>query len=244
MQNQRKKIGLILPSSNTTVEYDLQRVVPSYVSIHSARMWAVGSSVEVLERMNQDSDGCARLLGSAEVDVITYACTGGSLLGGAGSDEELRRRISETAGGIPTVATATAVVTTLKTLGIQKLSLATPYPDDITEKVRVFLEENGLKVLTYTGRGHRMNRDIGADTPKTIIKFAKEQLAPEADGIFLSCTNWRAMEVADQLEQEIGKPVVTSNQATIWATFRALGLNEPRQGYGRLFQSMATTIAA
>ena len=244
MQNQRKKIGVILPSSNTTVEYDLQGVIPPYVSMHSARMWAVGSSVEVLERMNQDTDGCARLLGSAEVDVIAYACTGGSLLGGAGFDEELCRAISEAVGGIPTVATASAVATALETLGIRKLSLATPYPDDITEKVRVFLEENGFKVLTHAGRGHAMNRDIGADTPDTIIKFAKEHLAPEADGLFLSCTNWRAMQVADRLEQEIGKPVVTSNQATIWAAFRALGLDEPRQGYGRLFHSTAATIAA
>jgi maleate isomerase len=207
-------------------------------------MWVVDSSVEVLERMNEDVEACARQLGSAAVDVIAYACTGGSLLGGVGFDKSLTRRISEIAGGIPTVATATAVADGLRTLGVKKVSVVTPYPDDITEKVRIFLEESGFEVVSADGRRHKLNLDIGADTPEIIADFVDKHLAPEADGIFLSCTNWRAVEVAERLETETGLPVVTSNQATIWATLRTLGLDEPRPGYGRLFRSVGSTMAA
>jgi maleate isomerase len=189
-------------------------------------MWAADSSVEVLERMNEDVEACARHLGSAAVDVIAYACTGGSLLGGVGFDKSLARRISEIAGGIPTVATATAVADGLRTLGVKKVSLVTPY------------------LVSADGRRHKRNLDIGADTPEIIADFVDKHLAPEADGIFLSCTNWRAVEVAERLETETGLPVVTSNQATIWATLDTLGLDEPRPGYGRLFRSVGSTMAA
>ena len=163
MRAQRTKIGVILPSSNTTVEADFQRVVPPETSIHSARMWAVGSSVEVLEEMNHDLDQCAKHLGSAAVDIIAYACTGGSLLGGVGFDQKVKQCISEVAGGIPAVPTATAVVEALRSLKIQKVSVVTPYPDDINESLRAFLEGSGFEVLGLFGRGHTLNLDIGAD---------------------------------------------------------------------------------
>lgn len=239
MHGERKKVGVMLPSSNTTVEYDFQRIVPAFVSLHSARMSFVKNGIGMLERMNEDVETCAQHLGSAAVDVIAYACTGGSVLGGAGYDAELGRRVSKSAGGIPTVTTATAVMEALRKLGVRRVSVATPYPDFVNEKVQDFLQANGFEVLGIAGRGLSLNLDIGADAPETIVAFAREHLSAEADGLFLSCTNWRAMEVAERLEAETGRPVVTSNQATIWATFQAIGLDQPLPGYGRLFGAVA-----
>ncbi len=236
MNEGRRKIGVMLPSSNATMEFDLQRIVPSWVSVHSARMFLTNNEDGMLERMNEDMETCARHLGSAAVDVIAYACTAGSLLGGAGFDLALSRHISELSGGIPAVTTSTGVVEALRALGVRKVSVVTPYPDDLNRKVRAFLDNNGFDVLGIAGRGYTLNLDIGADELEAIVGFAKEHLSRAADGLFLSCTNWRAMEVAERLETEIGKPVVTSNQATIWAAFRTIGLNEPRAGYARLFR--------
>lgn len=230
------KLGLMVPSSNTSVEIDFQRVARPGLSVHTARMWLTGSDADVLDRMNEDLEPAARQLGSAAVALIVYACTGGSLYGGVGHDTATARRLTELTGGIPAVTTTTAVLEALRALAIKRLTLLTPYPARMTEIVRGFLEDNGFEVVSVAGRGHADNLEIGDDPPASIAAFALDHLAEAADGIFCSCTNWRSMAAAEKIEAATGKVVVTSNQATIWATYRRLGFVEPIEGYGQLLR--------
>jgi len=231
------KIGVMVPSSNTAVEIDFTRTRQPGLSLHAARMWLTGSDADVLERMNEDLETAARHLASADVDLLVYACTGGSLLKGMGYDSELARRISHLAGGIETITTSTAVLDALKAMGLRRLSLLTPYPETMTRIVREFLEANGFEVASFAGRGHGSNLEIGADSPEAIVGFAAEHTAPEADGIFCSCTNWRSMAAAEGIEHATGKPVVTSNQATIWSVYRRIGMGQPLEGFGELLRA-------
>jgi len=209
-------------------------MAPADVSIHSARMWILDNSVSALETMNNEVETCAKYLGSAAVDIIVYACTAGSFLEGVAFDEKVKRRISEASGGTLAIPTSSAVIEALRFLGLRKLSVATPYAPEVNARLRVFLEGNGFHVVNLAGQPHADSRQIGDDLPEDIFEVARQHCSPEADGMLLSCTNWRAMEVADQLEKEIRRPVVTSNQATIWATFQSLGLTAPIQGFGSL----------
>ena len=233
---QRKKLGLILPSSNTTVEPDFHRVLPTNVSLHASRIWVVDVTHDDLEAMNSDAEMAARYVGTAEVDAIAYACTSGSFIGGPGYDQELLARITAEAGGAPSVGTSPAMVTALRAVGIQRVSVVTPYTDTINKRLTAFLSAHGFDVLSMAGQQIVPNVEIGAQAPETIMAFAKANFDPTADGLFLSCTNWRAMEVAAQLEHEIGKPVVTSNQATFWAALNALNIEARIDGYGRLLR--------
>jgi maleate isomerase len=235
----RKKLGLILPSSNTTVEPDFHRVLPEHVSLHSSRIWVVDVTHDDLEAMNRDSEMAARYVGTAQVDAIAYACTSGSFIGGPGYDQELLARISAVSGGAPAVGTSPAMVEALRAVGIRRVSVVTPYTDGINEGLTTFLTAHGFDVLSMAGQQIVPNVEIGAQAPETIVAFAKANLDPQADGLFLSCTNWRAMEVAEQLERETGKPVVTSNQATLWAALRALGVTTAIDGYGGLLRLSA-----
>jgi maleate cis-trans isomerase len=230
------KLGLMVPSSNTSVEIDFRRAARPGVSVHTARMWLTGSDADVLDRMNEDMETAARHLGSAAVELVVYACTGGSLYGGVGYDTETARRLTELTGGIPAVTTTTAALEALRALEIKRLTLLTPYPARMTGIVRDFLEANGFEVRSVAGRSHGDNLEIGEDPPEAIAAFAREHLAEDVDGIFCSCTNWRAMAAAEAIEAATGKPVVTSNQATIWAAYRRLGIAEPIEGYGRLLR--------
>jgi maleate isomerase len=175
-------------------------------------------------------------VGTAEVDAIAYACTSGSFIGGPGYDQELLARITAEARGVPSVGTSPAMVEALRAVGIRRVSVVTPYTDEINEGLTAFLTAHGFNVLSMAGQQIVPNVEIGAQTPATILAFAKANLDPAADGLFLSCTNWRAMEVAEQLEREIGKPVVTSNQATLWAALRVLNVATWVDGYGRLLR--------
>jgi maleate isomerase len=119
----------------------------------------------------------------------------------------------------------------------------TPYLDSINERLTAFLEGTGFRVASMAGQQLVANLDIGDQTPEQIVDFARRNLDKSADGYFLSCTNWRAMEVAEALEQESGKPVVTSNQATIWASLRAVGYTDPIDGFGALMRTPVSSLS-
>jgi maleate isomerase len=239
MTQERKKIGLLVPSSNTSTEPDFYRVMPENVSLHSHRIWLEDTTLEDLDTMNREAEIAARYVGTADVDIIAYACTSGSFLGGPGYDQNLLATLTKSSGGAPAIGTSPAMIEALKEMGIRRVSVVTPYLDSINERMAEFLQGNGFEVVSIAGQQIVPNIEIGAQTPEAILAFAKENLDPSADAYFLSCTNWRAFEVVEQLEQESGKPVVTSNQATIWAAFRALGLREPISSYGSLLRQAA-----
>ncbi len=200
-------------------------------------MWLRGSDATVLARMNHDIETATAHLHSAGVDLLVYACTGGSMINGPGHDLALAARISEQAGGIPTITTTTAILAGLHRLGLERLVVLAPYQPDMTEILGAFLASPGFEVRHLAGRNHTSNREIGADRIEDIVAFAVENDRAEADGFFMSCTNWRAMAAAAKIEWLTGKPVVTANQATIWLAWQKLGLDATVPGYGRLLEN-------
>ncbi len=145
--------------------------------------------MEDLETMNKEVETCARHLGSAQVEVMAYACTAGSFLEGRSFDEKIKRRISKASGGVPAIPTSSAIVEALQSLGLRKLSVATPYTSEVNQRLQTFLEENGFRVLNLAGKQHVDSREIGDDLPEEILDFARQNVSCEADGMLLSCTN-------------------------------------------------------
>ena len=239
MAERKRRIGLIVPSSNSSAEPDFHRVLPGDASLHTARVFLVDTTLESLETMNEDAEDAARSLGSAGVDVIAYACTSGSFLGGPGYDQDLLARVRTAAGGTQAVGTTPAVIDALRMLGVKSVAVVTPYIDSINVRLADFLSASGFDVASMAGQGLVANLDIGDQSPEQIMDFARHNLAREADGYFLSCTNWQAMAITEELERELGKPVITSNQATVWAALRAVGYTSPIEGFGALMRAPA-----
>jgi maleate cis-trans isomerase len=157
------------------------------------------------------------------------------------SGVEPRHALIEREAGVPAVATTPSVVEALRALGARRLSVATPYPDWNNQRPRAYLEAQGFEVLNVDGepRAAAGNQGINDQPPESVVEFAASACRPEADALLCSCAAWRAVEAVDALEQRTGKPVVTSNQATIWAALRALGLTQPIRGFGRLLERLA-----
>ncbi len=230
----RLRIGLLVPSSNTTMEPELYRMAPEGVSIHSARMVLEEVTPEALVEMAEDAGRGVRLLATADVGLILYGCTTGSLVGGVGWEEGLARRISEEAG-VPAVTTSGAVVDAIKALGGGRVGVATPYSDALNRLEAGFLEAHGLEVSAIRGLGLLSNLDIGRTGGAAVMRLVDE-VADGADIVFVSCTNLPAIDLIEGIEAEYGKPVVTSNQASIWAALRGSGFEEI-WGYGELLRS-------
>ena len=239
----RRRIGVMIPSTNTTCEADFNLVAPRDVTIHGQRLWMTNdvNGDDAYARMNSDIETGARYLATAKVDVIAYGCTTGSFYKGPGWDREMLALIEREAG-VPAVATTPSVVEALRALGARRLSVATPYPDWNNQRLRAYLEAQGFEVLNVDGEptaAKSGNQGINDQPPESVVEFAAGACRPEADALLCSCTAWRAVEAVDALEQRTGKPVVTSNQATIWAALRALGLTQPIRGFGRLLERPA-----
>ena len=231
----RCRIGLLVPSSNTTMESEFYRMAPDGVSVHTARMRLVDAVAEALIEMAEDAGRAASLLATAEADVIVYGCTTGSLVGGVEWEERLAQRI-ESETGVKTITTIRAVIDALKALEVGRVAVATPYTDDLNLLEREFLESQGFTVTAIRGLGIVRNLDIGR-TDGAVVESLVREVAGGADAVFISCTNLPTIDLIEPLEAELGRPVVTSNQASMWGALRACGLDGVK-GYGLLLRSL------
>ena len=183
-----------------------------------------------------DSDqleNAAKHLAERGAQEILFACTSGSLVNGVGWDRVLVQRI-ERASGVPGTTTSTAVLTAFRSLDARVISVGTPYIEEVDERERAFFEQIGFVVAHIEGLGCYTDPEIGALTPETIVALAEQVNRPEADVVFLSCTSLNVAREIDRIEEAIGKPVVTSNQASAWLLMNRRGI-EPRPGlFGRL----------
>lgn len=238
MYGWRARIGLLIDSLNTVCEPDFHRMRPEGVSIHASRMYIEkGTDIESLIEMHKQIERAAREVATAKVNVICFGDTTGSLVKGPGSDREIIERI-ERETGIPSTTTSTAVVAALREMGIKRLSVATPYPDDLNERVKVFLEAEGLEVMKLKGLTISEPTGIGRLNPNVAYRLAREIDVEEAEGVFISCTDFRAIDVIEMLEMDLRKPVVSSNQASMWQVLKMLSIREPLHGFGTLLESL------
>ena len=233
MYGQNGRIGLLVPSVNTVVEPEFSRMVPDGINVYAARMRNQRSDVDDSKAMLQHVERAADELGSAHADVIAFACTASSFVEGVEGENELRDRI-ERAGEAKAVTTSGSVAGALRTLGIQRVAVATPYPDELNVLEKQFLEDEGIEVLTIAGMDIVDAFSIGKVTPEETYEFARRVWHDDADGLFISCTNLRTIDVLARLEAELKVPVVSSNLATCWGCLRALGHQDPIDGYGSL----------
>ncbi len=241
MYGWRGRIGLIVPSPNTVCEEEFQRMLPAGVSLHTARVFIPVVNTEeekeaALLSMNSEVERAARELASVEPAVIVYGCTTGSFIKGPGYDREVGEKIKKIAG-VPGVSTSTAVTEALKAFKLKKIVLASPYNHRVGAQERLFFEKviPGLKILKEKHLGLLNGIERGYLTPLDAYRTAREIDLPEAEGIFISCTDFRTIEIIEQLEADAGKPVLTSNQASMWMALKTIGVAS-LTGYGKLFR--------
>jgi len=217
------------------MEPEFYKMLPEGFTVHTARLRLRSVTVKSLAEMEQEIEEEASKLADANVSVIGYGCTSGSLFKGLGHDLEIERRI-EKVSGKPAVATAGAVVKALKSLKIRKVAVATPYIDEINRLEKRFLTLNGFKVIDFKGLEISDNLEIGRVNRKTLLDLVLSLNYKEADGIFISCTNLPTINVVQELETTLKKSVVSSNTATLWAMLKKIAVSIKIKGYGKLLE--------
>ena len=231
------RIGLLIPSSNTSVEPEFHRALPPEVTLHTARLFLSHISEETLHAMLNELESQSELLATADVDVIILGAVAPGLLKGAGFDRELAARITG-ATGKPATTTATALLEALRHLNVNRIAIGAPYDAVVGEIAVRFMRGNGFEVVATRELGLKDNLDVGRLPVQSAFEMGLALDCADAQAIVFAGTNWRTMAITEKLEAAIGKPVISTTAAAIWSALRMTGWRSALPGLGRLLSEV------
>lgn len=229
----RLRAGILIPSGNSVAEPELRAMLPSGVSMLVTRLPLLGSSRTELTGMLDQLEASAKLLADAKVEIIVFHCTAVSTFA-PDLAQGIRERI-EAATGIRAFSTAEAILNALARLKASRVSLLTPYIDEVHQREAAFLEANGIAVESDSNLGINTNTEMARLEPGDILRWAAAHEHGAAQACFLSCTAIRSAPVIDRLEQVLGIPVITSNQSMAWHLLSSSEISSAIAGFGKLF---------
>jgi maleate isomerase len=236
----RARVGLVYIASSVVMEPECYAMAPYGVSIHTARVHLEEVTVEGLSRLGSEHKSqimdATRLLSKAPLQSIVFGCTSGSFVGGPGYDLQLVAEMAEVSGGIPVTTTTTAATHALRTLGVRRIALFTPYPRPLGDRAAAYFEQLGHPVVVADHLGIDDDREIGEVPPDLVYRRALALGQAQVDGVLISCTNLRTLAILEDLERDLGKPVVSAIQASFWKALRLAGVRDSIGDCGRLFR--------
>jgi maleate isomerase len=215
----RARIGLIIPSVNRMTERQFNYYAPADLSIHVARGRVAGEPSRTVAQLTDEIAHAAGTLADAKPDLIVFHCTHTSMKEGADGEARIIDLIRRTTG-IEALSTSSLVNDALRALGVTKLVVLSPYKTNAD--IINYLAAAGFTVVKDVALACKSAAAFEEITPQRWLELAKENDTPEADGIFLSCTNTTQIEAVAAIEQALGKPVVNSNQAVLWGCMKRL----------------------
>jgi maleate cis-trans isomerase len=233
----RARLGFLLPPGNPTVEPEMIALAPEGVSVHFHRMAAYGApgslegQDERTRTMIDNIGGSIELLASVEPDVIVVAHTATSYYLGRESEADLLVRL-ERLTGTRVITAFGSVLRALERLDVRRLALGTPYSAETTSQGKAHLEAHGLEVVNFANLQGVTN--IYDETAERAYGLARLVDRANAEAVFLSGTGMPTLPVLEMLEQDLGKPVISSASAMMWHALRLAGVRQPIPGYGRL----------
>jgi maleate isomerase len=234
-RQQRRRIGLLLPSSNTTQEPEFVRALPDGVTLHVARLPLRTVEPSSTARVVEDIETESQKLADADVDAIVLAATAPSSRNGIGYDQELIGRI-EAASNRKATTASTALIQALTALQVKRLALAAPWSQATNATTAGFIEASGFRIVGQSALGHVSNLEIGLLDEQSAYDSGIAVDQADAEAVMLACGNWPTLGIVDRLEAAIGKPVLTTNQVSLWGVLRLAGHHTPLSGWGRLLR--------
>lgn len=225
--------GVLVPSTNTIVEIEYGRLLPPALQVHVARIPLLSRGAEIPIDVGYQ----AGLLGSAKVEVVALAQTGASLTGDD-YDERITKRMSE-AAGVPAVTSARAIGLAVRALGARRIALVSPYPTPVLEQAkRHYTDKYGLEVVafeSFSGAESIIYPTLGPDEARDAIVRTDR---PEIEVFVVPADNLPTMSFIPRWERAVGKPVISTNQAALWAMIQIMRVDEKLPGMGRLLEEM------
>ena len=231
-----RHFGILVPCTNTTCEIEFCRLPPD-LQVHTARLGKRDAS-PFSPGLDADVTYQSKMLGAAKVEVIAMAQTSASLFADD-YDAVAVKRMTESSGGVPSLTSAQAIGRALHALGVKRIAMATPYsPDAIARAQRYYETKYGITVVAAESLGAVDSYTIGKMDAGMAEAAFKRIDRPDIEALVVPGGNFPTMDRIAAWEQTFGKPVITTNQAALWAILRAMKMSTPLPGKGRLLQQL------
>ena len=238
----QRGVGVVAPF-DFALDRELWRWAPDDISLYVTRLpfVPVPVTVEMASELS-DPDRVRRATADVlapEPLVVTYACASASFVGGKAGERALAA--SMVSAGAPSATTTSGgLVDALRLLGLRRIAVVTPYIDSVTDRLLTYLSEYGVEVVSSVGLG--LLDHIWKVGYAEIVQAVTAVDVPEADGLFISCTNVPTYDIIGPLERWLGKPVLTANQVTMWSALRNIG--SPMMAAGQWLSQINESHAA
>jgi maleate isomerase len=229
------RLGMIVLATDLTVERDVRQLItPDEAVVHVSRIpFENPTTPASLQAMGPNLTAAADLLvPGVDLAAIAFACTSASV---TIRNEVVSQAIAKVRPHIPVVTPSSATLAAFQALGVRRIALLTPYLVETTAPMVGYFEEQDIQIEKAACFNMADDREMARIDDETMIEAAVSIDSPQVDAVFLSCTALPALNVINAIEARIGKPVVSSNQATLWALRGLVGLPPPEPRIGRLF---------
>jgi maleate isomerase len=228
----RLRLGMVVPSVNSNAESHIGAMLPDDVTLHTTRLKMEEKDANAMLGFVDRIEEAASLLQDAGCQHILVNCTAVTT-----ADPTIGSRIAERirkATGLPSTTTGDGVIAALRTLRARTVVMLTPYKRAVNEREAKYLEHFGFKVLDWEGLELTGAHEFDDVTPEQWHDLVRAHRNDAADVYFLSCAQTRVVEVIGSIERELGRPVLTSNQAATWYALRQRGIDDKVSGFGTL----------
>lgn len=232
----RARLGLLVLATDMSIEWDMLRYTRlEGVDCLTSRMpMAVQANNETLAALEHEVvTATTQLVSWAEFDAVAFCCTSGAIAVGP---EKLQEMVQSVKPGVAVCNPVDSALDALAALNCRRVALMTPYIDEVNDTLEDYFTSRGLELSDKAAFKQDGDPQINRIDPACIVEEALDLASGDCDGLFISCTGLCTSGVVQQIEDKLGKPVVTSNQALAWATLRAARVHDPIEGFGQLFK--------
>ena len=229
------RIGLIALSTDFTIEQDFRNIChhnPVDIFVNRIPFENPLNHKNYLKMADHISEVSSQILPSEDIDIVAYGCTSGTIAIGA---DRIKEEVNKAKPKAKVTTPITAAMRAFNHLGLKKIAVLTPYPKDVNATVYNYLMDNNINVESFSSFNLEYDSEIAQVSLASLEKEISKIDLSNVDGLFVSCTALKIVDVLDKVESSQNTVVISSNQAIIWDCLRSVGIDSKIKGYGKLF---------
>ena len=231
------KIGLLALSTDLTIEKDFNSIcnqLPLDVFVNRIHNENPLTKENLLKMYDKIESITEKILPGEKINAVAYGCTSGTIAIG---EDRVKEKIQLAKPDCYVSTPITSAIKAFKLMKIKKISVFTPYPESVNQTINEYFSKKKIEVLSFGTFNLDLDSDFANIDPKYLYETLTKLEINGADALFISCTALPALEILEEVEKKIKKPVFSSNQTLIWDTIRSVGYKSPVKGYGKLLRN-------
>ena len=231
------RIGLLALSTDLTIEKDFQSIchsLPINLFVNRIHNENPLTKENLLKMYDQLESITGKILPGEKINTVAYGCTSGTIAIG---EDKVKEKIQLAKPGCHVTTPITSAIKAFNKMNVKKIAVFTPYPESVNKTISEYFIKKNINVMSFSTFNLDLDVDFARVDPKYLSEILSKLNINGADALFVSCTALPALEILDEVEKKINKPVFSSNQTLIWDTIRSVGYKSSVEGYGKLLKN-------